>query len=144
MPCVAVESRLLERLNYVSEDKKTVQAFSACIRKYRVCLLGEDGGIVKAQIIRDLPRRADSMPPFFDNVVFGIIQTPSTEDVKLCLSAVFSGGSAAAWSFYGWRLGTDRVIELPGMGKGDLNSDAVPARTLANIIYDTYEKYGKP
>ena len=135
MPCVKVEKELLNYMSYV--NARNEKDFSACIRKYRVCLLPAFGGpILKAQQIRSVPTDSDT-------VSFGIVQTPPDEEVTLCLAGVYSGGSAAAWMFKGWQLKNGSAIELPNMSKGKLNSDAVPARTLANIIYDVYEKFGK-
>jgi hypothetical protein len=136
MPCVKTEKELLNYMSYL--NAKNEQAFSACIRAYRVCLLTVEGEVIKSQSIRGITDASDT-----DSVTLGIVQTPPNEEEKLCLAGVLSGGSAAAWIFDGWRIKNGSAIKLANMSKGQLNSDVVPARTLANFIYDVYEKSGK-
>jgi hypothetical protein len=133
MPCVMVEKALLNRMSYL--NVRNEKDFSACIRAYRVCLLTYEGEVLKAQSIRGVTNENS-----IDSVELGIVQSPPNENEKLCLAGSFSGGSAAAWIFEGSRIRNDRAVKLDGMSKGRLNSDAVPARALANIIYDVYEK----
>ncbi len=136
MPCVKAEKELLRYMSYL--NARNEKDFSACIRSYRVCLLTFGGEVLKAQTIRSVRD-----PGEFDSVTLGIVQTPANEEVTLCLVGAYSGGSAAAWTFDGWQTRNDTTVKLENMSKGRLNSDAVPARTLANIIYDVYDKFGK-
>ena len=134
MPCVKVEKVLLDDMQYL--NARNDKDFSACIIQHRVCLLTDRGEVLKAQEIRNVPLDSDS-------VTFGIVQTPPNEKVTLCLSGAFSGGSAAAWVFRGWQFDNNTPRPLSNMSKGQLDNDAVPARTLAKMIYDVYEKFGK-
>jgi hypothetical protein len=136
MPCVKAEKELLNYMSYLNARNK--KDFSACIRAYRVCLLTFEGEVLNAQSIRGITNKSD-----IDSVTLGIVQSPPNEEVTLCLAGAFSGGSAAAWIFDGWRIKNGSAVKLANMSKGRLNSDAVPARTLANFIYDVYEKFGK-
>jgi hypothetical protein len=136
MPCAGQEKRLIEDMNY--QNNTNEKEFSACIRNYRVCVLTQNGKVLKAQSIRDL-NNGDK----FDSATFGIIQTPPEEEVALCLAGTYSGGSAAAWVFEGWETKNGTTKSLDYMSKANLDSDGVPPKGLVNFIYKVYEKPGK-
>jgi hypothetical protein len=130
LPCVSVKSRLIEHMEDLGTDRKLVKKFSSCVQKYRVCIVTSypESDVLQFQLIRNVPEH--------DVANFGVVQTPLNEEPGLCLAGIFSGGSAAAWFFEGWWVKGEQIGGVPMIGQ--LNSDAIPARTLANIIYDYY------
>jgi len=131
LPCVAVQSQLRD----VAGDVPS--SFWACTRTSRVCIavFYPESRVVSAASVRDLP--ADGAASF------GVVQSPAGEEPALCLAGVFSGGSAAAWNFQGWSISAGKPVMVDGMDKSQMNSDAVPPRTLGNAIYGAYVKARK-
>jgi hypothetical protein len=134
LPCAVAEKELRSELSAMGS---VPTEFYACARSSRVCVLTfPEGTTLSASAVRELPAVGASS--------IGIVQTGSGQEPALCLVGIFSGGSAAAWNFVGWREQNGRVTSLAGMPKAVLNNDSVSARTLGNAIYGAYAKFEKP
>jgi hypothetical protein len=131
LPCVIAERELRDAAADVPAS------FWQCTRTSRVCLVRfyPDTEVLRAAAVRDLPS---------DGAVnFGIVQSAAGDQPAVCLVGAFSGGSAAAWLFDGWEIQGGRPVPLKGMDRTQMNSDAVPPRTLGNAIYGAYVKARK-
>lgn len=133
LPCVAAESAL--RGIMTDPLNKPTQEFLSCLRTSRVCVLSMSGEMWAGDSIRQIPEKGQA--------ALGIVQTAPSDAPALCLAGIYSGGSAAAWLFAGWRIDAGKPREIRGMGKANLNSDAVFPRGLANEIYRAYSRFGK-
>ena len=134
LPCAMTEKELRSELSGVGN---VPTEFYACARSSRVCVLTfPEGTTLSASTVRELPAAGASS--------IGIVQSGSGQDPALCLVGIFSGGSAAAWNFVGWREQNGRVTSLPSMSKAVLNNDSVSPRALGNAIYGAYAKFGRP
>ena len=111
----------------------------SCLIVHRVCLITEqDDQLIQADAIRDLPSDG-----FRSTAIVGVVQNALQDDKPICLAGVYSDGSSAAWMFFGWSVNRGIAARLKYMAKGELHSDAVPAKTVANVIYDVYRKHGR-
>ncbi len=59
---------------------------------------------------------------------------------RACLFALYSGGSAAVWMFYGWDLTSGEARRLEEMSSLQLNTDVIDARSLVGYTLDNYKK----
>ena len=108
----------------------------ACVHTSRVCVLSfPEGKILRAEAVRELPVEGSS--------ILGVVQSPAGEQPAVCLVGTYSGGSAAGWVFDGWTIVEGKVVPIRGMERSQLNSDAVPPRTLGNAIYGAYARSKK-
>lgn len=134
LPCVAAVSAL--RSIMTDPLNQPTQKFLACLRTSRVCVLSNSGDEIWAgNSIHEIPEKGKA--------ALGIVQTDSSDTPALCLAGIYSGGSAATWLFTGWRIAAGKPLEIRGMGKANLNSDAVFPRSLANEIYQSYLRFGR-
>lgn len=126
LPCVAAARELR------AEAVEVPNSFWDCTGTSRVCvaLFYPSVDVVRANSVRELPNNGSAN--------FGIVQSNAGDEPALCLVGAFSGGSAAAWIFQGWKIEGGRPVPLRGMEKSRMNSDAVPPRALANAIYGAY------
>jgi hypothetical protein len=134
LPCVAAESAL--RSTMTDPLNQPTPEFLACLRTSRVCVLSMSGDEVWASnSIREIPESGQA--------ALGIVQTAPSDAPALCLAGIYSGGSAAAWLFTGWRVDAGKPLQIRGMWKANLNSDSVFPRGLANEIYRAYLRFGR-
>jgi hypothetical protein len=133
LPCVSAERELRETS---APSVRAPAQFFECLRTSRVCvLLFTDNQVLRADAVRDLPTEGES--------AMAVVQSAPADQPALCLAAVFSGGSAAAWLFEGWKIESGKPVELVSMGKARMNNDVVPPRTLGNAIAGAYARFGK-
>ena len=134
MPCTLVKQQILKYKDPLHPTN--IQHLLDCLDTHRICLLNDDGKEVSSDSIREITNKNP-----VDSVTLGFVQSPPGVNA-LCLMGEFSGGSSATWIFAGWRIENGKIEKLKYMAKGELHSDAVPAKSLAEIIYDVYKKSG--
>lgn len=131
LPCVTAEREIRD----VAAD--VPKSFWDCTRTSRVCiaLFYPDVKVLRAVAVRELPVDGSAS--------FGIVQSAVGEEPAVCLAGAYSGGSAAAWLFQGWKVENGKLAPIDGMEKTRMNSDAVPPRTLGNAIFGAYVRARK-
>lgn len=111
-PCEIAKSELEFSYSYLSP--KSVQALKECAAKNPICVLNYEDKLVAGQSVKDIAKEPSG-------AVFGLYQP----DANTCLVGQFSGGSAAAWLFEGWRTGSGKPVPIKNFSKIRLNSDSV-------------------
>jgi hypothetical protein len=131
LPCVAAERELRELAGDVP------MSLWECARTSRVCtvLSYPEVEVLRAGSVRELPTNGSA--------TLGIVQSGVGDQPVVCLVGIFSGGSAAAWLFMGWKIEGGRATSIEGMEKSRMNSDSVPPRALGNAIYGAYVRSRK-
>jgi hypothetical protein len=132
-PCASVQGEIRD---LASASGDLSPRLLQCTRTSRVCVITfPDVGVLGAESVRDLPIENASS--------FGVVQSAPGDRPALCLVGTYSGGSAAAWSFQGWKVEGGRGIPIEGMQRARLNNDSVPPRTLGNAIFGAYARSRK-
>jgi hypothetical protein len=131
LPCVAAERELHELAGDVP------LSLWECARSSRVCtvLFYPEAKVLRAGSVRELPTDGSA--------TLGIVQSGAGDQPGVCLVGIFSGGSAAAWLFMGWKIEGGKATSIEGMEKSRMNSDSVSPRALGNVIYGAYERSRK-
>jgi hypothetical protein len=133
LPCTVVQNDL-QKLG--PDGASAPPQLLECVRTSRVCVLTfPEGTVIRANSVRELPTDGASS--------MGVVQSPADEDPGVCLVGTYSGGSAAAWVFDGWKVSAGRAVSVSGMDKSRMNSDSVPPRALGNAIAAAYGRASK-
>lgn len=137
-PCVAVGAKMEYLLELASDSggHAAVHAFNKCLEQNAICVLTVEYKVVGARTLSDLP-------PGYSLFTFLQAVQLTRADERACLVASFSGGSAAAWMFGGWNTTSGKVVELKDFSRMELNSDAVDARSLLEMMVARYDKMGR-
>ncbi len=98
------------------------QRLEACLIGAPVCVLDGRGEVHAFASVAEVPAR--------EAAYMAVLQTDGGD----CLSAVFSGGSAAAWLFMGWQPDSGTMQEIGALAELRLNSDAVPWSGVVGML----------
>jgi hypothetical protein len=131
LPCASAERQLRDVAGNLSST------LWECTRSSRVCVAVSypESRVVSAASIRELPAEGSAQ--------FAMLQSPAGEEPAVCLVGLYSGGSAAAWLFRGWKIVAGKPVPIEGMEKEQMNNDAVPPRAIGNAVYGAYVKARK-
>ncbi len=126
MPCSYVLKKIEVDLSYGNES--LFQDYSGCISSNRVCYIDSDG-IGSIDLIYKMS--------YGDPAYHVIVQSGKNDENPVCLIALSSGGSSAAWIFSAYEIIDEEALEIEGMdphGNGEF-----PAKGAAEILVKKYQ-----